>query len=160
MASVNLRRVSAAEPQGVRSIRPAPDQTHLVASVEKSLAEVGADEALTAFAAYDGSQRGLAQPERPPVGFAVIEVTAGVGFILRVLVDADHQRRGYGRTLMRELMRRLSLSPDVELIATSHRHDNAAMAALCAELGFEPWSTPFAPAEGDIYLCLPAGAGD
>jgi hypothetical protein len=55
MASVNLRRVSAAEPQGMQSIRPAPDQTHLVASVETSLAEVGADEALTAFAGYDAA---------------------------------------------------------------------------------------------------------
>jgi diamine N-acetyltransferase len=115
---------------------------------------VDANDALTAFAVYDVSQLGLPEPDQEPVGFAVTEVVASVGFILRVLIDFDHQGMGYGRALMTELVRRLRLVPDVELVATSHRADNEPMARLCAELGFEAWDTPFPPPPGEVYLCL------
>jgi hypothetical protein len=61
---------------------------------------------------------------------------------------------GYGRATMSELVRRLRLQPDVELVATSHRTDNLPMARLCTDLGFEPWATPFPPPAGESYLCL------
>jgi diamine N-acetyltransferase len=127
----------------------------MVASVEKSLSEVDADPALTAFAIYDASQRGLPDPEQAPVGFAVSEVVASVGFVLRLLIDERHQHRGYGRGAMAEVVRRLQMNPDVEMVATSHRHDNLAMARLCVALGFVPWETPFAAPEGEVYLRLP-----
>jgi diamine N-acetyltransferase len=154
MPQVTLRRLAGPDHARVMGVRPHPEQEHLVASVEVSLAEVEATDALTAFAVFDRSQLGLPEPDQPPVGFAVTEVVASVGFILRVLIDADHQRAGYGRAAMTELVRRLRLLPDVELIATSHRADNLAMARLCADLGFEAWDTPFTPPSGEVYLCL------
>src|SRR5262245_54444329 len=154
MQKVTLRRLIDSERQSVLGIRPREDQAHLVASVEASLSEVDANDALTPFAVFDGSQLGLSDPDQTPVGFAVTEVIASVGFILRLVIDAEHQRLGYGRAAMGELVRRLSLDPDVELIATSHRADNLAMAALCAELGFRPWATPFTPPPGEVYVCL------
>lgn len=127
-----------------------------MASVQKSMAQVVADPALTAFAVYDAEQRGLEEPAEPPIGFAVIEVRGGVGFILRMMVDAAHQRTGYGRSLVEELIRRLRLDPDVETVATSHRRDNLAMAALCRSVGFEPWETPWPNQDDDeVYPCLP-----
>ena len=152
MRTVTLRPVDGDNRRAILRLRVAPAQMHLVADVETSLAEVDADPSMTAHAAYDGSQLGLARPEQPPVGFAVTEVTAGIGFILRVMIDVDHQGRGYGRSLMTTLVRRLARLPDVELIATSHREENAAMAHLCAQLGFQPWSTPFQPPAGEVYL--------
>jgi diamine N-acetyltransferase len=154
MPDVTLRRLGATDHEQVRHLRPAPDQEHLVATVADSLAQVAADDALTAFAVYDASQRGLPEPGEPAVGFAVTEVVASVGFVLRLLVGADHQGRGYGRATLVELVRRLRLVPDVELVATSHREDNLAMARLCAELGFVPWKTPFTPPTGEVYLRL------
>lgn len=152
MRTVTLRPVDGDNRQAILRLRAAPAQMHLVADVGTSLADVGADPTMTAYAVYDGSQLGLARPEQPPVGFAVTEVTAGIGFILRVMVDVDHQGQGYGRSLMTALVRRLARLPDVELIATSHREDNAAMAHLCAQLGFQPWATPFQPPAGEVYL--------
>jgi len=145
MEKVTLRRLADSDHQMVLGIRPREDQRHLVASVEASLAEVVANDALTAFDVFDGSQLGLPDPDQAPVGFAVTEVVTSVGFILRVVIDADHQRLGYGRATMTELVRRLRLNPDVELIATSHRADNLEMASLCAYLGFQAWETPFPP---------------
>lgn len=92
------------------------------------MAEVDANDALTPFAIYDGSQLGLPEPDRAPIGFAVIEVVASVGFVLRLLFDADSQGRALGRAALSELVRRLRLNPDVELIATSYREDNLVMA--------------------------------
>lgn len=153
---MTLRRLAPADHTSVLNLRVAPEQQHLVASVEKSLAEVDADHALTAFAIYDGSQLGLPEPNQSPVGFAVIEVVASVGFVLRLLVGQEHQQKGYGKATMIELVRRLRLDPDVEVVATSYRADNAVMERLCASLGFEQWHTPFVPPEREIYLRLPS----
>lgn len=79
MPSVNLRPVSQVNREAVLALRPAAEQAHLVASVARSLTEVAGDDALTAYAVYDGSQRDLPTPNRPPVGFAVTEVVTGVG---------------------------------------------------------------------------------
>lgn len=156
MPKVTMRRVTNADRYMVLGVHPRDDQEHLVANVEASMSEVDANDALTAFAVFDGSQLGLPDPEQSPVGFAVAEVIASVGFIQRVLIDAEHQGCGYGRATMLELVRRLRLVPDGELVATSHRVDNESMAALCADLGFEVWQTPFAPPDGEVYLCLPS----
>ncbi len=56
------------------------------------------------------------------------EVATGVGFILRLMIDRNHQRKGYGRAAMLEVIRRLKLYPDVEMIATSHQKANEAAA--------------------------------
>jgi diamine N-acetyltransferase len=152
---VTLRRLGPHEWASVLALRVAPDQQHLVASFEKSRDEVGADPALTAFAVYDGSQLGLPDPAEPPVGFAVTEVVASVGFVLRLLIDQHHQHAGHGRAALAELVRRLRLNPDVEMVATGHRVDNAAMERLCGALGFVSWHPPFTPPEGEVYLRLP-----
>ena len=154
---VTLRRVGEGDHHGLEALQVRENQRHLVADVATSLSQVAADPALTAFAVYDESQRGLPTPQGAPVGFAVTEVVASVGFILRLLIDAEHQGRGFGRAALLELIRRLGLDPDLELIATSHRHDNVVMARLCGQLGFVPWATPFEPPEGEVYLCLPLG---
>ena len=66
------------------------------------------------------------------------EVVAGVGFILRLMIDRDAQGQGYGRSTVIEVMRRLRLSPEVELIATSHRRENVAAARLYGRSATSP----------------------
>lgn len=155
MSGVTLRRIAddAARAE-VRRLGVAPEQLGLVATVEKSLSDVDGNPTLTAFAIYEASQQGLPEPTQAPVGFAVSEVVASVGFVLRLLIDAQHQGQGYGTAAMAELVRRLRLDPDVEVVATSHHAGNAAMARLCATLGFEAWATPFPPPADDVYLIL------
>ncbi len=62
-----------------------------------------------------------------------------------------------GRAALMEVIRRLRLEPKVEMIATSHRHDNAVMAALCRRLGFVSWELKgVALNPGAVYLRLPS----
>ncbi len=152
---MSLRQLGPDDWASVLTLRAAPDQQHLIATVEKSRTEVDANPTLTAFAIFDGSQLGLPDPEEPPVGFAVTEVVASVGFVLRLLIGEQNQHKGYGRAAMAALVRRLRMDPDVEMVATSHRAGNAAMERLCVALGFVPWQTSFDPPEGEVYLRLP-----
>jgi diamine N-acetyltransferase len=90
------------------------------------------------------------------VGFAMYEVDVGVGSILRLMIDARHQRQGYGRAALAELIRRLRLIPEVERIVTSHHDGNIAIAHLLGERGFVPWDVdPALRRAEEVYLRLP-----
>jgi|GEM_PF-6950688 diamine N-acetyltransferase len=55
------------------------------------------------------------------------------------MVDEKHQGKGYGKAAMLELIRRLKLHPEVEIIATSHLKTNKTAASLYKSLGFVDW---------------------
>ena len=57
---------------------------------------------------------------------------------------------------MTEVIRRLRLSPKVEMIATSHLRENMAAAQLYQALGFVAWDIAYATADAEeVYLRLP-----
>ncbi len=86
----------------------------------------------------------------------MVELAARVGFITRLMIDRAYQGQGYGRAAMTALIRRLRLSPEMEMIATSHRRENIAAARLYQSLGFVPWDIAYATADAEeIYLRLP-----
>ncbi|MGH8057144.1 MAG: GNAT family N-acetyltransferase [Candidatus Entotheonellia bacterium] len=58
---------------------------------------------------YDRAARGYPTPTVPMMGFVMYEVTCGVGFILRLMIDRKYQRQGYGRAALVEVIRRLKL---------------------------------------------------
>ena len=131
-------------------------RTGLVASNAKSLAEAYVNPNMTPLAVYDVAARGFEDPPTPIVGFTMFEVAAGVGFITRLMIDRAHQGKGYGRAAMAEVIRRLRLTPEAEIIATSHLRENVVAARLDAGLGFVPWDIAYATADADeVYLCLP-----
>jgi diamine N-acetyltransferase len=74
------------------------------------------------------------------------------------MIDRAHQRKGYGRAALLEVVRRLRLEPEVEMVVTSRRHDNAVAAALFRSLGFIPWELDDSVRKpGEVYLRLPNG---
>ena len=79
-----------------------------------------------------------------PLRFTMYEIVAGVGFIMRLMIDKKYQRQGYGRATMIEVIRRLKLYPDVEIIATSYRQENEIAAKLYQSLGFIAWDIAWA----------------
>ena len=83
------------------------------------------------------------------------EIVDAVDFILRLMIDEKYQRKGYGRTAMIEVMRRLKLHPEVERIATSHQRQNKAAARLYESLGFVDWESELAAENSsERYLIL------
>ena len=155
MVDVHLRPVTLDNYKEYLGLRVGASQEGLVASNAQSLAEAKVNAALVPLAIYDGAARGYEQPSLPMVGFIMYELTAGVGFILRLMVDRAFQGRGYGRGAMVAVVRRLRLHPEVEMIATSHRRENAAAARLYAALGFVPWEVAWVgPEDAEVFLRL------
>jgi diamine N-acetyltransferase len=139
---VTLRRVTRDNFQELLDLRITNAQQEMVASVERSLAQAAVEPALHPFAVYDSVNLGVPVPTSKPVGFLVLQVHAGVGFILRLLIDAPEQGVGYGRAALQRAIEYLSRIPEVETIATSYRPHNQAMAHLTASMGFREWQPP------------------
>ncbi|MCL8027187.1 GNAT family N-acetyltransferase [Nocardioides bruguierae] len=138
-----------------RAVRRPDDEAHLVADVDRSLAQCAEDAALEPLVAWDARWCGLEVPAAPAVGFAVLEVRGGVGFVLRLMVAPEQRGQGYGRALLDAVVARARRVPSVEMVATSHRAENTVMASLCAAAGFTAWETPFAHDADEVYLRLP-----
>src|SRR5262245_54455276 len=155
MAEVHLRRITAENEKDCLELRVDDAQARFIATNAKSLAQARANPGLVPLAIYDRAARGYLQPRDPMIGFVMYELDWGVGSILRLLIDRAPQPKGYGRATLVEVIRRLRLEPEVELIVISHRHDNAVAAALFRSVGFVPWElegillTP-----GEVYLRL------
>jgi diamine N-acetyltransferase len=156
MAEVHLRRITADNEEECLGLRVDDAQARFVATNAQSLARARANPQLVPLAVYDQAARGCAQPRVPMIGFVMYEIDCGVGSILRLMIDRAHQRKGYGRAALVEVIRRLRLGPEVEMVVTSHRQDNAVVAALFRSLGFVPWELEgIALTPGEVYLRLP-----
>ena len=142
MAEVSLRPITKENFNECISLKVAEHQKELVATNVYSLAEAYVNPILHPFGIYNAS----AHHQKKPVmlGFTMYELEVAVGFILRLMIDEKYQRKGYGRAAMIEVIRRLKLHPEVEIIATSHLRKNEAAARLYESLGFVDWETEWA----------------
>lgn len=159
MVGVHLRPVTADNEAECLSLRVDDSQARFIATNAKSLAQAKASPLLGPLAIYDREACGYLKPGIPMVGFVMYEVDCGVGSILRLMIDRAYQRKGYGRAAVIQVIRRLQRYPEVEMIVTSHRHDNVAAARLFRSLGFVPWDVKGAAElnPGEIYLRFPDG---
>jgi diamine N-acetyltransferase len=159
VAKVHLRNLTIDNFQECIELEATESQRDLIAPNVKSLAEAKVNPNLFPLAIYDAAVQGYEKPQLPMVGFAMYEVVAGVGFIMRLMVDRRHQGKGYGRAAMVEVIRRLRLNPEVELIATSHRRKNEVASNLYRSLGFVEWDIEWAKEnESEVFLRLDEGA--
>ena len=155
MTHVHLRHVTIENFEECIGLKVEKSQQGLVASNLKSLAEAKVNPTYFPFAIYDGVARGYEKPSLPMIGFTMYEITAGIGFILRLMIDRSFQHRGYGRAAMIEVIRRLRLYPEVEMIATSHRRENVAASKLYHNLGFVKWDIEWAKKNStEVFLRL------
>ena len=144
MTKVHLRTITRDNFRECLELQVDDSQKNLVATTAQSLAEAYVDSNLVPLAVYEAAACGYEQPEVPMIGFTMYEIVAGVGFIMRLMIDQKYQRQGYGRATMIEVIRRLKLYPDVEIIATSYRKENEIAAKLYQSLGFTVWNIAWA----------------
>lgn len=153
MAKVHLRKVTLDNFSECISLEVNESQKEFIASNVKSLAEAYVNPTLFPLAIYDAKVAGYEKPELPMVGFIMYEITAGVGFILRLMIDRKYQRQSYGRAATLEVIRRLKLHPEVELIATSYKRGNETAAKFYGSLGFVDWDIEWAiEHESEMFL--------
>lgn len=156
MAEVCLVPINAENREECLNLRVEDSQVPFVATNAKSLAEANSKSNFFPLAIYDRAALGHENPSVPMVGFTMYELAAGVGFILRLMIDREHQRQGYGHAATIEVIRRLKLHPEVQMIATSHRHENVAAGKLYRSLGFVEWNIAWAAENREeMYLKLP-----
>lgn len=155
MGEVHLRRITADNEAECLRLTVHDAQATFVATNAQSIAQARANPGLVPLAVYDQAARGYPKPSVPMVGFVMYEIDCGIGSILRLMIDRAHQGKGYGRAALVELIRRLRLEPEVEMIVTRHRHDNVVVATLFRSLGFVPWELQgIALKPGEVYLRL------
>lgn len=144
MVEVHLRKITKDNFKECLALNVQDSQKNLVATNAKSLAQAYVDFNLFPLAIYDAAACGYEKPEVPMVGFTMYEVVAGIGFIMRLMIDEKHQGQGYGKATMIEVIRRLKLCPDVEIIASSYRKENKIAAKLYWNIGFRQWNISYA----------------
>lgn len=145
--TVTLRDVTKENWLACVRLRLAPEQEHFISSNAYSLAESkfmptfipqaiyatgeGGGGALVGFVMY-----GLYPDGEPPFGQR--------HWIFRLMIDREHQGRGYGRAAMAEVLARLEADPACPNVLIGYEADNAVARKLYLSLGFReigpaPW---------------------
>ena len=129
--TVTLRKVTNDTFRKCIELEVREDQKHFVASNMFSLAEAQADDVSNPRAIYADEQM---------VGFIMydFEPEEDRGHITRLMVAAEHQRNGYGRAAMQQVIDLFKANPDCKEIITSVVPENVAASGLYASLGFVP----------------------
>ncbi len=122
----------------------APEQRELVADNARSIAEAHFEpqawfRAITA----DGEPVGFVQ------GIDVLEERCV--YVWRMMIDAGHQRRGYGAAAMRLVIERARALDGVDRVVLSHAERAGNAGPFYARLGFTPTGEV---EDGEVVLAL------
>jgi diamine N-acetyltransferase len=134
---VTLREITDANRDAVVALKVAPGQEQFVAGVAESIDEAAETPHGAPWyrAIYAGDE---------PVGFVMLswDVTPGPGiigpwFLWRLLIDARHQRQGYGRETLRQVVDLIREAGANELL-TSYQPGDGEPWPFYERLGFVP----------------------
>lgn len=128
--TVELRPIAEDNWYECCKLKVAEDQKRFVATNSVSLVQAAYEKHLLPMAIYDGETM---------VGFVMFskERSPKWGYwIIRLMVDEAHQRKGYGRATVKEVLRRLGERPDCAEVFISEVPDNVVAARLYESLGF------------------------
>jgi diamine N-acetyltransferase len=105
------------------------DQKTFVATNVFSIAQSKVEPSFTPQAVYDGEEM---------VGFVMYGYDADEGchYVARLMIDKNHQGKGYGRAAMVEAVRRMRAEPGCREIALSVEPENVGAQRLYESLGF------------------------
>ena len=122
------------------------DQKRFVASLQKSLADAYV---------YQESVFRIAYSETGPVGYLLVypyvKSDRPHANIVRLMIDQDHQRQGFGRSLLRESLNLIaSFDPKVEVVRISTDPENLPALTLYKSEGFIEHEME----EGEVALYL------
>ena len=126
---LSLRDITMENFRECIALKVAEDQRGFVATNMYSLAEAKADGVSIPQGIY---------ADDVLVGFVMywFDAEHGIGYIDRLMVDAGHQGKGYGRFAMSAVIDRLRRSPGCTIIRTSFAPENRVADGLYQSLGF------------------------
>jgi diamine N-acetyltransferase len=129
--SVTLRPITRDNLWAVVDLKPHAGQEHFVADNIVSIANASVEPTFVPLGVYAGDEL---------VGFAMYgqHPESGAWWVIRVMIDRDHQGRGYGRAAMEAMIAMMAERTGCEEIVTSFNPANTVAGALYASLGFRP----------------------
>ena len=145
MSQLSLREITAEIWEQCVKLKVRSDQEHFIASNVFSLAQSKYVPGLLPLAVYDGETM---------VGFVMYNeqpYEPGKYFIYRVMIGAEFQGKGYGRSAMRALIERTKALPNCQAIVLSYEPENSVAERLYESLGFRKTGEIF---EGEVVSSL------
>jgi diamine N-acetyltransferase len=130
MPSVTLREITATTVRAVCELKPCAGQERYVAPVAVSIAQAHFTPTAWFRAIYAGED---------PVGFLMLrkEPENGTCFLWRLIIDCDHQRRGFGRAAVSEAIQEVLRWRGITAIVTSCGTGEGDPRGFYAQLGFQ-----------------------
>jgi diamine N-acetyltransferase len=130
-AGVSLREVTRETLGPILRLKTTPAQERFVASNAVSIAQAH-------FAPETTWYRGIYAGEEP-VGFVMLHVDAAKPeyWVWRLMIGADHQRKGYGRQAMEQVIGHVRALPDARELLLSIVKGDGSPAPFYESLGFE-----------------------
>jgi diamine N-acetyltransferase len=128
--SVNLREITKENYRQATRLKVAPGQEGFVASNAVSIADSKFHPTFECLGIYDDDTM---------VGFlmhGLDDAGDGVRWIIRLMTDAAHQRKGYGREAMQQLLEMFRADPSCPGVGISYEPDNTVAQKLYASFGF------------------------
>jgi diamine N-acetyltransferase len=134
---VTLREITSDTVRAVTKLAVRPDQLGFVATNAVSLAQalfsdeawyraVYADEDLVGFVMLSDESLKKDRPAQPNIG------------LWRLMIDANHQRRGIGREVIRLVLEYVRSRPGIQSFYTSYVPEPGGPGPFYLGLGFEP----------------------
>ena len=129
--TVTLRPITRDNLWAVVDLKLHPDQENLIEDNVASIANAYVEPTFVPLAVYAGDDL---------VGFAMYgqHPTTGAWWVIRIMIDRDHQGKGLGRAAMKALIETMAERVGCEEVVSSTLPSNATMAGLFASLGFRP----------------------
>jgi diamine N-acetyltransferase len=148
MTKITLKTITSDNWRECIKLNVGDNQKQFVASNMYSLAESAfePDDKLIPLGIYDGENM---------VGFLMYGCPTyenSTWEICRLMIDKNHQKKGYGRAAMEAAIERISNEPDCDAIYTSYEPNNEVAAKLYADLGFLDTGQML---EGEVLVRLP-----
>ena len=128
--TVSLREITPANFKECINLKVADGQTTFVAANVMSIAQSKIYPTVTPMAVYAGDEM---------VGFTMfgLDTDDGRYYLIRLMIDARHQGKGYGRAAVHAVLERMRENPDCREFYLSFVPENTGAAALDESIGFE-----------------------
>jgi diamine N-acetyltransferase len=135
--SISLRPITKDNWEEAANLEILPEQAGFLTPNVYSIAESKFHDDLWTFAIYNGETM---------VGFAMYgqDPADGRYWIIRFMIDRNHQRRGYGRAAFQKLIEYMRTIPGITAINIGYNRENIVAANLYRSFGFvesgiAPW---------------------
>lgn len=130
MSSVTLQPITVENWKACAELKLAPGQERFIHNNLYSIAE--------AQFYPEARSRAIVNAEGELVGYALFgrDTFSGWWKVFRLMIDAAHQQRGYGKAAMHVILDEIAREPDVQKILICYRDTNDVARKLYAKLGF------------------------